>query len=342
MRTTALFVLVSFWAFAEARAQASVQITNLSHPATKIEVGNVIGIFISNAAANSPVTFTIDCCGGGPYGVGSTDNNGNFSLTTNPMTSNDVATYEEHWYVGGVEVQPLNVSTSDFPFAPQLPVFTVYQNYSGGSNCSSMLLDKWEWTPLIYGSATSLLSGSAVNAAAAEWNWLQSFIQISDDNTNGRQDINIFDAINPMSGTLAETGSSTQELNPACHRKLGLGCISSVCLTASSTYYVSIAMNATEIPSYATLWGMSTADLAYNILLHEKGHALRLQHPAISGDGRCSAAQDIMEGSTSVRIGCGISSPNFCSYVGLHSGYGTVSPASCPLEMLYCDANSSC
>lgn len=322
----------------QAHAQAYVMINNLSYPGTKIEVGNVIGIGIYNAAANSPVTYT--CCEGGPWYHGDTDSGGNYSLATEELNQGHVATYEEHWYVNGTEVTPYNVSATDFPHAPNLPVFTVYSRIAANTNCTTgHASQRYHWTPVFYGTSTSLLSSTEVAAAAAEYSF---FPHISFANAGTREDLAIFDGT-VADPAIATNGTATATtLGSACiNRMASTACLNSACVRGDWVLLSQITLDVTKITNLASTWSTPRSAMAYNILVHELGHVFRLLD--VAEVGQCSGAQDIMQQSTSIRHACGVSSPNnSCVYNALDGLYGSVNPASCTSIPLSCYTGVSC
>jgi hypothetical protein len=172
----------------------TVTLSNLSHSYTHLEVGNVVRVQITGAAPFGTVTVVQN--GNAPYTFGQTDGNGNWS-TTSTETSDYVGSYNQVWYVNGVALSPNNPNTTYLPYAPTLPAFTVYANFTGTScpvqstqsaGCgASNNARHWIWSPVTYSSSCAVFT-----SAITSWNGIQGRISLSSD-SSVRQDISISD-----------------------------------------------------------------------------------------------------------------------------------------------------
>src|SRR5213594_3622523 len=133
-------------AITSVEAQGTVSVLNLRNGGpislTGIEVGNTTRIAIRGATPNADITFTQKKNNdpvGGPFPAGQTDASGNRDID-NVMTSDLVASYEQHWYVNvngtPTELMTLNPDSFYVRLAPRLPSFTVYANFTA-MNCST-------------------------------------------------------------------------------------------------------------------------------------------------------------------------------------------------------------
>jgi hypothetical protein len=351
----AFFAVFAF--VAEANAQI-LRIENATIPRTQIEVGQQIDIIITGAAANAPVTFRLNVNGGGWTGPhpalpgGMTDGSGNFTLTTGMMTGFDVATYEEEWFVNGSQIFPTNPSAINYPLAPSLPTFTVYNNAGGmcaprslaATSCGSTF-NKWMWHPLIYFSNQTTLSSGDVDAAFADWASSQSRISFSNNNTN-REDIRVSNG-NLGAGLLGGITVYAQDCNTPCLNRRIVAtdpCLGNACITNGWVYYAEIFLDDGDIAAAATDWsasGATTASVANNVLRHEIAHSLRIGHPTGPFVGKCSEAQDITA-PIELRVFCGVSGPTTCNTNVIQNTIYPAAPSNCGTRALYCDLGTSC
>ena len=166
----------------------TVTLRNVSFPGTGIEVGTTVEVRIAGGALFSSVTVVENF--GAPYFFGTTDGNGDWSVTATEALGN-VGPYNQSWYVDGLLMNPINLSPVYQPFAPGLPTFAVHNNSlinncpipSTANACSyadSAL--RWIWSPVTYDTAsvsTADIPTAAFTAAANMWNGAQSKLQFS-------------------------------------------------------------------------------------------------------------------------------------------------------------------
>ncbi len=289
----------------------TVQIQNLSYPGTGLEPGDTVGISITGASASSAVTVIVN--GGSPVLEGYTDGSGNFSLM-NTVESGDVNSWTEDWYVASIAMTPDNLSSYFAPFAPSLPgTFYVSGNYTGSNYPAHSTADGiscisgdpgayyWTFTPVAYYNYSTLVSGSAVDAAAENWNDVQSAITLENNNSGA---ISIFDG--DGYGVLGNTQVYSGNCSPCAGY---IDQCSDTCLNNASIWDVSVTLDGDEITGEASTLGTDTATLGSLATNHELGHVLRFADVAPSAHARCSEVQSIMFGSGSMLFGCGFTSP---------------------------------
>ena len=153
-----------------ARGQ-SVAIRNVSHPNTKLEVGNTVEVKITGAPPGGTVTVVEN--GGSPFTFGTTDGSGDWSVS-NVETSGYIGSYNQG-YVNGFPLTPLNPDATFLPYAPRLPAFQVYGNF-GGSNCPGGTTSStcggavpWIYSPVAYRNNSASVDAPTVASAASAW-----------------------------------------------------------------------------------------------------------------------------------------------------------------------------
>jgi hypothetical protein len=300
----------------------TIALLNLSAPNTGIEVGNVVKVAITGAAQDGAVTVTLN--GGSPTYMGQTNSqDGSFSVQATE-TSATVGSWEEHWYVNGIEViQP--GTNSYLTFAPELPFFTVSPNFSG-SNCAIQgyfpsacgtgnLVTHWIWSPVTYESSSSALPSSSVDADAGQWNSVANGkISLSSD-VSHRLDAWIYDDTSLGQHTFGETLVFGQDCDAYCYNQVDL--CTGACFSTSAVYHTYILLNPPEIANLASALGTSSQGQAAQTVYHELGHTLMLGD-ITADNGICSEVQDIMYQAPSVRYLCHITAPNSCDTAGIN------------------------
>lgn len=293
-------------------AQGTVSLRNVSYPYTRLEVGNTVEVTITGAAPFGTVTVVEN--GGSPFEFGSTNGFGDWS-TTGVETAGYVGSYNQRWYVNGVEMTPNNPDATYLPFAPRLPSFNVYTNFVG-SNCAAQSTVSagcgasnnarhWIWTPVMYRS-TSSLPASNVSGAVSPWNSIQSKLSFS---TDPYEDVLISDG--SAGGANGVTSVYGQDCNTGCYNNMQLcnGQSTNQCFNAAAMYYATVVLDPSVISTAASFNGTTFAAFGQMTLTHELGHALRLADIA-PVDGKCSEVQSIMYGSGSMLWNCGVRNPN--------------------------------
>jgi len=325
-----IFFLAAIALYGTVYAQ-TVTIRNVSHPNTHIEVGNVVEVDISGAAQFGTVTVVQN--GGAPYVFGETDIDGSWTVTA-AETGGNVGAYNQHWFVNGVEMTPLNADTNWFPYAPALPDFSVYANFTGTndpppsngagvSGCGAPNnAQRWTWSPVTYDASGTFWS-SASNSAASNWNGAQSRLSFS-SNTANRQDLSVTDGT-PGGGAYGATVTQGLDCSP-CYGYTNQ--CNNTCFSAAGVFHVVITLDSTEINGGASAWGVSTSTFAPPIVTHEFGHSLRMNHPQVF-NAVCSEVQSIMYPSGSVLFGCGVSAPTSRDAAVINSIYPSTVPV-CP------------
>lgn len=164
---------------------ASVRIRNVSFPHTALEVGNTVEVRIADATPFG--TVTVIQGGAPPFIFGTTDGAGNWS-TTQQETAEYVGTYNQTWYVNGIEIPPDNSHTLS-AHAPSLPVFQVFARYIGqntlsprdpGVSCngSTFAALRWTYKPLTWRNNSSI-SSQELSSAIQTWTNAQSIMTFS-------------------------------------------------------------------------------------------------------------------------------------------------------------------
>lgn len=320
LRTALALGFIIFWTYAD--AQASVRLSNLYRGYTNLEVGNTARISITGASPNGTVTFTYD--GGGPFTAGTTDGAGNFTLDV-LMTSTEIGSHTEQWYVNDIEQAPNNPDAFYLPHAPRLPSFTVYANFTGTScpgqsmaqsACSTGHPYHWVYSPVTYYETSSLFTSITADAVATDWNNIQNKIRFSSD-VSHRYDVQIIDDNTLGMGVYAAVLIYGYDCS-ACANKVSIDCSAGACLNSAAVWYVYAKMNATEIGTLAGKLGITSTALGGLVLEHEMGHALRLADVQTPGYGTCSQVQGIMWQEPEDWLGCGLAIPNSCDASGIN------------------------
>lgn len=306
----AFAALVVFGPQAGPLAAQTVAISNVSYPGTGLEVGDTVGVTITGAAPNGAVTVVAN--GGSPYYFGTTDGSG-YKFIPSTITSSDVGSWSEVWYVNGVALTVVNPN-SYLPYAPRLPNFNVYANYtqtncpnqSAASYCpSSPQLSVWKYSPISYYSYSSTISSSDASAATGNWNAVQSRLSFS-KNTYAATEI-----VDESGGTV---NANTYIIGGGCDSCYGyIDLCSSIspgeCVNDSGVYGAYIELYPSVISAAASALGTTTELAATITVNHELGHALRLAD-ITPQNGICSEVQSIMYGSLSMLYGCNMRGPN--------------------------------
>ena len=310
----------------------SVSLSNTTHPYTQIEVGDTVKVSITGAAHNGTVTVVQN--GNPPYVFGTTDANGNWTLNATE-TSVYVGSYTQIWYVNGVQLTPSNPNSTYLPWAPRLPSFQVFANFSG-SNCSGQSVSgyscmgnrypayRWLWTPVDFYSESSFAPASSIAAAANAWNWAQNAIELTNEGLYA--DIIIYDVTSLPGNVNANTISYSFDCNDGCYGYTE-SCTGE-CLGPAAVWDVDIALNTPQITASAAYLNANLTNLTTMILTHEFGHALRLTDEPVY-NYTCSEAQSVMYPSSSVAWECGRTAPTSCDASGIHQVY--------PYGVVYCD-----
>jgi len=261
------------------------------------------------------------------------------------MTSTQVGDYNEVWYAGGFDpIYELSPYTNYSPYLgaqPRLPMFTVYNNYAG-ANCPGLALlrsqcggtrteqHRWIWQPVTFATTSAIAPQAMVNAAADLWNAIQmpSKVNFSSD-TSGHWDVNVLDAPTPQFFAGITAVYSQEFCNPNCFNRI-LEC-NGTCIRSGSIYVVQEALNVNEIDNYAMAWGSDRNTITTTTVRHELGHVIGVGHAAAPSN-ICSEAQALLNVSTDLVLGCGITAPTACDRTGINTVY-SVGPGSCPTNI---------
>jgi hypothetical protein len=311
------------------RAQ-TVTILNASYFGTGLEVGDTVEVYIEGAAPNAEVTVVAN--GGSPYSYGYTDGYGNWS-NSSELEAGAVRSWTEYWYVNGSAMTPKNYDSVYLRWAPNLPDFSVYANYSGTNcpaqstagiqGCGSGTALHWESTPVEYNSTSSIISTGDVDAAVSNWADVQSRLTFVDSDyyiSIVIQDGATEDNANGATFTYGLCNSPCYDYIDQC---------TSACTDAAGVDYAYINLNDTVIETAATYLGATVATLAELTVAHEFGHALRLSHAAAT-NYICSEVKSVMYPSMSVLYGCGVTAPNTgCDGSVINSTINPSAPPTC-------------
>ncbi len=302
-----------------------VNLNNVSHPFTNIEVGDTVSIVITGAASNGTITVVQN--GGSPVAIGTTNSFGNQTITaTETSAQYSVLPYTQTWYVNGVELSALNNSAG-----PTLPTFYVYANIDT-DNCPSQSTYNstrhWIWTPVIYDSTST-----DIVTAASEWNYYVSdTIELSNDDS---EYLDVFVTTGSLpSGVLGSTVTLGQDSNGACLDTLD-ACGN--CMTPAVMYLATITLDSTQIANLAETYGLDDDGLTTMLAAHEFGHALRLSDTETI-NGICSEVQSIMYQGALDAYECGVNlvTPYCDGEVGIPSVYPDPVASYCSYPDPYC------
>jgi hypothetical protein len=283
-------------------------------------------------------TVTLAQNGYPPVTMGSTDSNGDWSISA-VETSYHVGSYNQTWAVNGIAMTPLNPNATYLPWAPKLPVFTVYSNFTG-SNCPQASTEaegcyyplstarRWGWSPVVVKKDQySTVSASAISTAVGQWNGIQSRVQYSYSPLSVRIDVLIVDGY--AYGDNARTFTFGQDCTGCVgYTNTCTGACTTIDKVSASDIYLDMGVIATA----ASYLGISSSAAVEYTLRHEMGHSLRVNH-SYNFDARCSEVQSLMYPSLSVLVGCGVVAPKACDGATINTIYPTGAPT-CPTSSL--------
>ncbi len=270
----------------------TVALINASHPFTALEPNDYAQVSIYNAAPNGEVDLcpcsvpgsnppVSGCDGNAPVcqleNYGQTDINGNWNSLLYYMSPATVQDWTEFWYVDGTAV-PIAPRNSATPYAPTLPKFTVYPNYTA-SYCAAQSTvpsicpgngpggEHWDFSPVPYYSQTTIISESTVDAAAKGWNSVQGKVTLG---TGYYPAVYVYEDVPP--GGVTSVGNTTIDANACspCYDYIDV-CTGS-CFNAAGIWLANVAIYSSNAQTSATALGTTQANIEATAVAHELGH----------------------------------------------------------------------
>jgi hypothetical protein len=283
-------------------------------------VGDYAIIMINGAApGGTVVSYLNTVMNTWPTPVGS---DGTWSTTALMRSTDAEKTYNETWWVNGVQLDPLNPNILWVPFAPILPTFTVYQNYEG-LNCPIASINTWAcanggttspsywiWAPVEYSMTSghpAIAPNSAADTAAGLWNGAQQQITFAPETEE--EDYQIIAAPGGVYGVTYVYG---ENCDTSCYDQIVV-CSAGPgqCANYAAIFYAETYLNIANMYGYESYTGINPTTFTNVTITHEMGHSLRIRD-VTAKNGICSEVQSIMYGSGSMLIACQMSAPTAC------------------------------